>query len=189
MLRLLKKIIAAPFVLLAAIVILLEDWLWDDLARLAAAIGRLPVLRQIESFILRLPPYPSLLLFGIPSVLLFPVKFASLYLIAEGQPFLGFLVAAGAKVIGTALVARIFNLTKPRLIQISWFAYLYEKTTAFKKFIYDIIKSTRIYKIVHIRKEQLKKALKAWKRSRKSIWRRRWDAARRFIRKSKSDPE
>jgi hypothetical protein len=36
----LKRLIAAPFVLLAAVIILLEDWLWDDLARLAAAIGQ-----------------------------------------------------------------------------------------------------------------------------------------------------
>jgi hypothetical protein len=189
MLRLLKKIIAAPFVLLAAIVILLEDWLWDDLARLAAAIGRLPIFKQIESSIIWLPPYPSLLLFAIPSLLLFPVKFASLYLIAEGQPVLGFLVAAAAKVIGTALVARIFNLTKPKLLQINWFAYLYEKITAFKKRIYDVIKSTGIYKIVHARKEKLKEYFKEWKRSRRSIWQRRWAAAKRFMRKSKSDSE
>ena len=37
--RLVKKILAAPFVFIAAVLILLEDWLWDDLARLAAAIG------------------------------------------------------------------------------------------------------------------------------------------------------
>ena len=38
----LKKILAAPFVLLAAIFVLLEDWLWDDLLWLMTFIGRLP---------------------------------------------------------------------------------------------------------------------------------------------------
>lgn len=189
MTRILKKIIAAPFVILAAIFILLEDWLWDDLARLAAAIGRLPVFHQVETFIIWLPPYASLLLFIVPSLLLFPVKFASLYLIAEGQPVLGFMIAIAAKIIGTALIARIFNLTKPKLVQINWFAYLYEKLTAFKKRIYGVIKSTRIYRIAHIRKEQIKIALKKWKQKRKSIWRKRWEAAKRFIRRSRSTSE
>lgn len=189
MTRLLKKIISAPFILLAAIFILLEDWLWDDLARIAAAIGRLPIFHQLESFIIWLPSYPSLLLFIVPSLLLFPVKFASLYLISQGQPVWGFLIAVAAKLIGTALVARIFNLTKPKLLQINWFAVLYEYLTAFKKRIYKVIKSTRIYKIAHIRKIQLKLALKKWKQTRKSVWRMRWEAAKRFMRKSRSTPE
>jgi hypothetical protein len=185
MMRLLKKIIAAPFVFVAAIIVLLEDWLWDDLARFAAAIGRLPIFHQIEAFIVWLPPYPSLLIFGVPSLLLVPVKFASLYFIAHGRPALGFLIAAAAKVAGTALVARIFNLAKPKLLQIGWFAFVYERFTAFKKRIYDAIKSTGIYKAVHIRYARMKEALKAWKQTRKSVWRKRWDAALRLMRKSK----
>jgi hypothetical protein len=187
--RVLKRIIAAPFVFVAAIFIILEDWLWDDLARFAAAIGRLPVFHQIESFIIWLPPYASLLLFGLPSLLLFPVKFASLYLIAQGQPVWGFLIAAAAKIIGTALIARIFNLTKPKLLTINWFAFLYKHMTAFKTRIYTAIKSTRIYKVAHYRKEQFKRAFKEWKNSRKSIWRKRWEAAKKFIRKSKRTQE
>lgn len=185
MVRILKKIISAPFVLLAALIILLEDWLWDDLARIAAAIGRLPIFHQIESFIVWLPPYPSLLLFAVPSLLLFPVKITSLYLISQGQPVSGFLIAAAAKILGTALVARIFNLTKPKLITINWFAFLYGHLTAFKNRIYETIKSTNIYKIIHKRKEQIKIALKQWKQTRRSIWRSRWDAAKRFMRKRK----
>lgn len=185
MIRFLKKLIAAPFVLLAAIVIILEDWLWDDLARIAAAIGHLPIFHQIESFIVWLPPYPSLLLFAVPSILLFPVKFASLYLIAQGQPVFGFLIAIAAKIVGTALVARIFNLTKPKLLKINWFSFLYAHLTDFKKRIYDTIKSTRTYKIIHKRKEQIKISLKKWKQTRKSIWRKRWEAAKRFMRNSK----
>jgi hypothetical protein len=187
--RLLKKILAAPFVFVAAIIILLEDWLWDDLARIAAAIGRLPIFHQIESFIVWLPPYPSLLLFGVPSLLLFPVKFASLYLIAHGQPVFGFLVAASAKIAGTALVARIFNLTKPKLLQIGWFAFLYERLTAFKKRIYDAIKSTALYKAVHEKHLQIREAVKRWIQRRRGFLRRRWDAAMKLSRKSKESQE
>src|SRR5437868_13957071 len=89
--RLFKRLIAAPFIVLAAIVILLEDWLWDDLARLAAAIGRLPLLRSLEAFIARLPPYAALLFFATPALLLVPLKLIALYLMAHGQPALGVL--------------------------------------------------------------------------------------------------
>jgi len=189
MIRLLKKIIAAPFVLLAAVVILLEDWLWDDLARLAAALGRLPVFHQTEAFIRWLPPYPSLLLFAVPSLLLFPVKFFSLYLIAAGQPFLGFFAAAAAKVVGTALVARIFNLTKEKLITIGWFAFLYRHLTAFKKRLYAAIKATAVYRYAHRRTRIFKIAFRRWRGTRRNIWRKRWEAARRLIRRSQKPLE
>src|SRR6266446_2072132 len=84
-LRVAKKSLAAPFIILAAIVILLEDWLWQDLARLAAAIGRLPLLRSIEALIIRLPPYPALLFFATPALLLVPLKIVALYFIAHGH--------------------------------------------------------------------------------------------------------
>src|SRR5262245_28962486 len=106
----LKRLLAAPFVLVAAIIVLFEEWLWDDLQRIAAAIGRLLLFRQIESLIAGLPPYAALAMFGAPSLLLIPVKLAALYFIAHGQPALGLITAIGAKFVGTALVARIYAL-------------------------------------------------------------------------------
>src|SRR5215208_4296324 len=123
-LRLLKKTLAAPFVFLAAIFILLEDWLWDDLARLAASLGRLPIFHQLETLIIKLPPYVALLFFGAPSLLLLPVKLLALYFISHGQPTLGLATVITAKVAGTALVERIFTLTRPQLMRIAWFARL-----------------------------------------------------------------
>src|SRR5215510_12597822 len=95
--KLLKRLLAAPFVLIAAIIVLFEEWLWDDLQRIAAAIGHLPLLRQFESFIAGLPPYAALALFGAPSLLLIPVKLAALYLIAHGQPMFGLMTVIAAK--------------------------------------------------------------------------------------------
>src|ERR1043165_857355 len=101
--RRLKRLAAAPFVFIAAIIILLEDWLWDDLARLAATIGRLPVFHQIETLITKLPPYASLVLFSVPSLLLIPVKLVALYFISHGHAIFGFATVVAAKVAGTAL--------------------------------------------------------------------------------------
>src|SRR5215831_6377336 len=145
--RPLKRLLTAPFVLLAAVVILIEDWLWDDLARLAAAIGKLPVFRAIEALITRLPPYLALACFGLPTLLLVPVKIAAFYFIAHGKATLGLLTVIGAKIVGTALVARIFVLTRPKLMRIGWFAWIHERFITFKARIYGVIKATPVYRI------------------------------------------
>ena len=183
--RWLRRVIAAPFVFLAAVFILLEDWLWDDLARLAAAIGRLPILRQIESLIIKLPPYAALLFFAAPSLLLIPVKLLALYFISHGRPTLGLVTVIAAKVAGTALVARIFTLTRPRLMRIGWFARLHDWFLAFKARIYTAIKATRIYQAGHALKLRFRQALKTWVGKRRSFWRRRWDAAVKLMRRQK----
>jgi hypothetical protein len=183
--KLLKRLIAAPFVLLAAIIILIEDWLWDDLARLAAAIGRLPVFHQIEALITKLPPYAALVFFAVPSLLLVPVKLVALYFISHGHAIFGFLTVVGAKIAGTALVARVFTLTRPNLMRIGWFAWAYERFIAFKARVYEVIKSTAIYQSAHHQIVRLRAALKGWKARRKGVWRRRWDAARKFSRRRK----
>lgn len=187
--RLLKKIITAPFVFLAAVIILLEDWLWDDLARIAAAIGRLPIFRQIESLIIGLPPYAALILFGAPSLLLIPVKLIALYFISHGHSLMGLLSLILAKVAGTALVARLFILTRPRLLQINWFARLYEWFVAFKARIYGAIKATAVYQYAHRQSLRIRAFLKVWIGKRKSFWRKRWDAVMKVSRRRKPAQE
>ena len=189
--KLLKRLLAAPFVLVAAVVILFEDWLWDDLQRLAAALGRLPVLRRIEVLIAGLPPYGALATFAVPSLLLIPVKLAALWFIAQGRPAFGLIVVIAAKVVGTALLARLFTLTKDNLLRIGWFAGLYERFTSFKAQIYGAIKATAVYRLAHRWGTRAKTAGKAWMQRRRGFWRRRWDAAMKFSRRvvlSKSEP-
>lgn len=181
--KLLKRLLAAPFVFIAAIIVLVEDWLWDDLQRIAAAIGRLPLFHQIESFIAGLPPYGALAVFGAPSLLLFPVKLAALYFIAHGQPALGLTTAIGAKVAGTALVARIYSLTHPNLLRIAWFAWLHARFVAFKTRIYDAIKSTGVYKAAHQLRLRMRAALAELMRKRRTVWRSRWAAALKLSRR------
>ena len=183
--KLIKRIVAAPFFVLAAVIILLEDWLWDDLARLAAAIARLPVFRQIEVFIVRLPPYAALAFFAVPSALLIPVKLIALYFVARGHAIAGLLTVLAAKIAGTALVARLFTLTRPSLLRIAWFASLYTWFIAFKARVYDTIKATSAYKVAHQQHLRLRDAWKVWKSRRKGFWQRRWRATLKLTRQSK----
>jgi hypothetical protein len=183
--RLIKRSLAAPFVLLAAVVILFEDWLWQDLARLAAAIGRLPILRSVEAFIVTLPPYLALLFFATPTVLLVPLKILALYFISHGQATLGMLTIIAAKFAGTALVARIFTLTRPQLLRIGWFAWMYERFINFKTRVYATIKATAIYQLIHVQRLRLRNAFRVWRNQRRGFWARRWLATRRLARRRK----
>ena len=187
--RILKRLAAAPFVLVAALVILLEDWLWDDLARLGAALGRLPILRQIEALIVALPPYAALLFFAAPSLLLVPLKLAALYLISKGQTALGVLTIIFAKVAGTALVARIYVLTRPKLLRIVWFALLHERFLTFKARIYEVVRSTAIYRAAHEVRLLIHKLIKHIKGHRRRSWRRRWSRIRQLARRRRPQPK
>jgi hypothetical protein len=187
--RLAKRSLAAPFVLLAAIVIVIEDWLWEDLARMAAAIGRLPILRSVEVFVAGLPPYPALLFFATPALLLVPLKLIALLLISHGQAKIGVLTIIVAKLAGTALVARIFTLTHPKLLRIVWFAWLYVRFTGFKTRIYATIKSTALYQLVHERHLRMRDAIRVWRTKRRGFWGRRWLATRRLARRRKQPLE
>ncbi|NOT58817.1 MAG: hypothetical protein HOP19_01195 [Acidobacteria bacterium] len=179
--RFFRKLLAAPFVALATVIILLEDWLWDDLQRLAAAIGRLPIFKQIEALIVSLPPYACLLTFAAPSLLLIPIKLAALYFIAHQHATLGLLTVIGAKFVGTALVARIYTLTENKLLQIGWFARLHERFVAFKARVYGAIKATRIYQRAQAYKLRVKEYLR---RRKQSFLQRRWVAALKLSRKT-----
>ncbi len=183
MTKLLKRSLTAPFVLIAAIFVLFEEWLWDDLQRIAAFIGRLPLLRQLESLIAGLPPYGALAMFGAPSLLLIPVKLAAIYFLAHGQPTLGLITVIGAKVAGTALVARIFALTQPKLLLIGWFAWLHTRFLAFKAHVHEVIKSTGVYRVAHRLRLRMRAALAEFKQRRRTLWRSRWEAALKLSRK------
>jgi hypothetical protein len=179
----LKRLLSAPFVLMAAIVVLFEEWLWDDLQRIAAAVGRLPLFRQIESLIAGLPPYAALAMFGAPSLLLIPVKLAALYFIAHGQPTLGLMTAVGAKIAGTALVARIYALTHPNLLRIGWFAFAHARVLAFKTRVHEAIKSTRFYKAARRLRMRMRAAMAEYLGKRRTLWRSRWEAALKLSRR------
>lgn len=137
LLRRALQAIAVPFVVLA---LLFEEWGWAPLAAAAAWLGQLPILRGIEKWIARLSPRAALLAFTAPAVALLPVKLAALWLFGAGHVASGVLLLIGAKLAGTALVARLFVLTQPALMQIAWFAHWYSRWKHWKD---DLLRQVR----------------------------------------------
>ncbi|CDS55209.1 hypothetical protein [Polaromonas sp. CG9_12] len=126
--RILKGILFAPL----AVFLLFEEWGWEPLAACFAALGRLPVWRQIERLIIRLPPWAALLAFCVPVLLLIPVKLLALFLLGKGHIGIGLGLVVSAKIAGTALAARLFQLTEPALMQMGWFSRAYPPWKAWK---------------------------------------------------------
>ena len=119
-----------PFLILLALVFLLEAWLWSHLAPVVAWIVERIPLRQIKAWVAgsieHLPPYATLLVFLIPVVVLFPLKLVGLWMLAHGSWLGAMTTLATAKLIGTGLMAFIFDLTRDKLLQMAWFKRLYE---------------------------------------------------------------
>ena len=107
-----------------AVLIAFEEWGWEPLQAYIARFSRWPPWQRLEAGIMKLPPYPALALFAAPAVMLLPLKIAALWLIGQGRVLLGVLVIVLAKTIGTAVVARLLTLTRPRLLELPWFAHL-----------------------------------------------------------------
>jgi hypothetical protein len=152
---------------LLALIILFEEWGWEPLQRALARIGQLPGLRWIERQISSLPPYAALAIFLIPSALLLPIKLLALWLISRSWIVAGTLVIVAAKLVGTAVVARLFTLTQPALMTLPWFARLYTRWSAWKTALLERVRASRPWRLARQMRQQL--------RSRWLDWKAKWD--------------
>jgi len=174
-----KRLVTYPLLAVAAVLLLVEEALWR-LAKIYAVLGKLPVFRQIERWITSLGPYPALFLFAVPSITLAPVKFLALYWLAGGHPILGVSTIFTAKILGTALVARLFQLTKPSLLSIAWFRWTHDKIVQLRAAAYGVWQNSAPGRLFKKLKERFKR-YREWNRGWLS---RRWQAARLRIRKA-----
>ena len=141
-----KRLLKAVGTALLVPVLLFEEWGWAPLATLRAVLGRLPVLKQIERSVASLPPWAALLTFFAPVTLLFPVKLLALYLFSEGHLASGLSVLIGAKIVGTGIVARLFQLTQPALMRIAWFARWYLRWKAWKDGVLAVVRQSALWR-------------------------------------------
>jgi hypothetical protein len=163
------KLLIAPFRWLIrvvlALVILFQEWGWEPLQRVMAVIGRLPVLRQLEAVVRRLPPYMALVVFFLPGLMLLPIKLLALWLIGVGRPGLGLCVIVLAKLVGTAVVARIFALTQPALMSLPWFARLYGRWAVWKEGLLAWVRASAVWRSARAIKLRIRRMLRRGTRS------------------------
>lgn len=132
---------------LAAVVVLVEEWGWRPLSALLASCAKWAPWERLEARIRSLSRHAALALFLVPAVALFPIKLLALWLIHQDHATLGVVVILAVKLLGTALMGRLFTLTEPQLMGFGWFARALAWWVA------------------------VKRRLKLW---RIQLWRRRW---------------
>jgi hypothetical protein len=130
--HLLRRVLHHIFLALAALILLFEEWGWEPLAALLAKLARLPVWAAIERRITALPPWAAVAVFALPALALLPVKLLALFVIGRGHALMGVGVLLAAKLLGTAILARLFALTQPALMRLAWFARWYPRWKAWK---------------------------------------------------------
>src|SRR5215470_10884685 len=111
-----------PLLILLALVFLFEAWLWRHLAPIGGwVVGGIPweaFKANVAAAIERLPPYPTFLVFLIPVLLL-------------------------AKVVSLGVTAFIFDLTRPKLLQLGWFRWFYEHMIVWLAKAHELVEPTK----------------------------------------------
>ena len=147
-----------------------EEWGWRPLAELLGRLARWRPWAAVETVIVRLPPYAALVVFVLPSTLLLPLKFLAVFLVAKGQMVLAGLLFVVAKVVATALVARLFMLTQPALMQIGWFAWGYETMMPWKEALIERVRASWAWRVGRVWKERARRVMGAeWRRWRPAM--------------------
>jgi hypothetical protein len=119
-----------PLLILLALLFLFEAWLWTRLEPIVAwAVGLIP-LQGLKTWIAaaigRLSPAATLIVFTIPFVVLFPLKFLEFWLLAHRHWLGAILTLVAAKLLGLGITAFVFGAARPKLLQMPWFARFYD---------------------------------------------------------------
>jgi hypothetical protein len=161
----LKPALTALFQIVAALILLFEEWGWKPLSEALAWLARFPLVARLEALISRLPPYAALAVFALPTAILLPVKLVAMWLLAKGQVATATATFVAAKIASTALVARIFVLTRPSLMQIGWFARAYTWFMPWKERLFAQIRASWVWRYGRMMKRRVSLAIKrVWAR-------------------------
>jgi hypothetical protein len=119
-----------PFWILLALLFLLEAWLWDHLEPLVARVVDLVPWGRLKTWLRRtietLPPWAALGVFIVPLLVLLPLKFLEVFFLAKRQWIAAALVLLAAKLLGLGVTAFVFDATREKLLQMAWFARMYD---------------------------------------------------------------
>ena len=125
-----------PIWVLLAIIFLIEAWLWDHLEPIVAWFVALIPLRAFKQWLAErvdtLSPAMTLIVFIVPVIPLFPLKLVGLWLLAHEYWMSAILTIIFAKFLGVGVAAFVFDVTRPKLLEMAWFEKLYEFVLALR---------------------------------------------------------
>jgi hypothetical protein len=119
-----------PIWVLLAVIFLIEAWLWDHLEPIVAwVVAKLP-LQAFKTWLAdrvdTLSPAMTLIVFAVPVIPLFPLKLIGFYLLTHQYWLSAVFTILFAKLVGVGITAFVFDVTRPKLLEMGWFERLYE---------------------------------------------------------------
>ena len=116
----LRRTVTNALLLVAALVLLFEEWFWDRTTAGFARLSRLSMFGRLEQWIRARSRGQALALYVGPVAVIYPCK--ALAIVAMGAGYVSGGVAAFvlAKLLATALFARLYQLTEPAIVQYVW---------------------------------------------------------------------
>ena len=132
-----------PLWVLLAVIFLIEAWLWDHLEPVVAwVVAKIPLnhfKRWLADRVDTLSPAMTLIVFIVPVIPLFPLKLVGLWLLTHEYWVSAILTIIFAKFLGVGVTAFIFDVTRPKLLQMSWFEKLYDFVIALRAKASDLV--------------------------------------------------
>ena len=125
----LRRLLQPVWVLLA-VIFLIEAWLWDHLEPIVAwFVAKLP-LQAFKNWLAdrvdTLSPAMTLIVFIVPVIPLFPLKLVGVWLLMHEYWLSALTTIIFAKLLGVGVTAFVFDVTRPKLLEMGWFERLYE---------------------------------------------------------------
>jgi hypothetical protein len=125
-----------PFWVLLAVIFLIEAWLWDHLEPVVARAVALIPLRAFKQWLAErvdtLSPAMTLIVFIVPVIPLFPLKLVGLWLLTHEYWIPAVLTIIFAKFLGVGVAAFVFDVTRPKLLEMQWFEKVYDFVIALR---------------------------------------------------------
>jgi hypothetical protein len=125
-----------PIWVLLAIIFLIEAWLWDHLEPIVARAVALIPLREFKQWLAdrvdTLSPAMTLTVFVVPVIPLFPLKLVGLYLLTHEYWLSAVATIIFAKLLGVGVTAFVFDVTRPKLLEMRWFEKVYDFVLALR---------------------------------------------------------
>ena len=145
-----------------AILLIIEEWLWDGLNALGHRFIKWLRLESFEFWLSQRTPNQALIAFSIPLMIVTPLNIIAISLLARGMILQGLLMEVFVKLLATLLVARVFALTKPQLLSFSLLRRLYESISQWLKWAHDKVVDAPIYRWAKQFKLEIKEKIKTW---------------------------
>ena len=155
--RIAKPPLRTALQILLAVLLVFEEWGWRPLADLLGRFARWRPWAALEHAIARLPPYAALVVFVVPSALLLPLKFLALFLVANGHMLLAGILFRPPRPWTTALIARVYLLTEPALMQIAWFAWAHDTAMPWKDALTARVRASWAWRVGRVWKERVRR--------------------------------